>query len=80
MKEQYGISENSFNQNVLRNHLKSDITTQRLKRTFGNIVKKTLEKPGDNTKPDFDENTCREYFCKSYKKHSKPNYNFQTWM
>ena len=51
-----------------------------VKENLWKYCKKTLEKPGDNTKPDFDENTCREYFCKSYKKHSKPNYNFQTWM
>ena len=27
-KEQYGISQNSYNQNILRNRLKSEITTQ----------------------------------------------------
>ena len=51
-----------------------------VKENLWKYCKKTLENPEDNIKPDFDENTCREYFRRSYKKHSKPNYNFPTWM
>ena len=29
MKEQYGMSQNSYDQNIRRNRLKSEITTQR---------------------------------------------------
>ena len=51
-----------------------------VKENLWKYCKKTLEKQEDNIKPNFDENTCREYFRRSYKKHSKPNYNFPTWM
>ena len=51
-----------------------------VKEKFWKYCKETLEKPKDNTQPDFDEKTCRDYFRKSYKKQSKANYNFPTWM
>ena len=52
MKEQYGMSQNSFNQNILRNCLKNEITTQEVKENLWKYCKKTLEKPEDNSKPD----------------------------
>jgi hypothetical protein len=51
-----------------------------IKENFWKYCKNTFEKPKDNSKPDFDEKECREYFSKSFKKNSKTNYNFPSWM
>jgi hypothetical protein len=51
-----------------------------IKENFWQYCKNTFEKPKDNTKPDFDEKRCRDYFKKHFKKNSKPNYDFPSWM
>ena len=51
-----------------------------IRKNFWKYCKETFEKPKDNTLPDFDEKTCRDYFRKSYKKESKHINGFPTWM
>lgn len=51
-----------------------------IRSNFWKYCKETLEKPKENSKPDFDEKTCRDYFRKSYKKEPKQVNDFPTWM
>lgn len=51
-----------------------------IKNNFWQYCKKTFEPPKDNTKPNFDENTCYNYFQNASRKNTKENNNFPKWM